>query len=223
MTGKTFTDLDSPLSNREEVQEAVISLLDPLKSHFSSGRTCVKLGNTATRYDEIGAQVEGYARPLWGLASLLAGGASYEGTELWVEGLKNGTNPDHPEFWGWAQDLDQRMVEMCPIGYCLCVAGHRFWDPLSQRERDNIANWLGYINNKEMPNTNWLWFRVFANMGLAVNGAPYSQEKMEADMDHLDSFYRDEGFSNDGPDGYTQMDYYSGSFAIQFLQLLYGQ
>ena len=73
-----------------------------------------------------------------------------------------------------------------------------------------------------MPNTNWLWFRVFANMGLAKNGAPYSQEKMEADMDHLDSFYRDEGFSNDGPAGYTQMDYYSGSFAIQFLQLLYG-
>jgi len=59
-------------------------------------------------------------------------------------------------------------------------------------------------------------------MGLAKNGAPYSQEKMEADMDHLDSFYRDEGFSNDGPAGYTQMDYYSGSFAIQFLQLLYG-
>lgn len=78
------------------------------------------------------------------------------------------------------------------------------------------------MNNKEMPNTNWLWFRVFANMGLAKNGAPYSQEKMEADMDHLDSFYRDEGFSNDGPAGYTQMDYYSGSFAIQFLQLLYG-
>lgn len=40
-------------------------------------------------------------------------------------------------------------------------------------------------------------------------------------MDHLDTFYRGDGWSNDGPEGYTQMDYYSGSYAIQFLQLLY--
>jgi len=109
MTGKTFTDIDSPLETREQVAQAARALLDPLKSHFSPGRTCVKLGNTATRYDEIGAQVEGYARPLWGLAALLAGGQDYEGTDLWVEGLRNGTNPEHPEFWGWMRDLDQRM------------------------------------------------------------------------------------------------------------------
>jgi len=223
MPVQIFTNLNSPLQTRSEVAEALKSLLDPLKPHFTPGRTCVKLGNTATRYDEIGAQLEGFSRPLWGLASLLAGGQEYDGTDFWLEGLRNGTNPDHPEFYGWARDLDQRMVEMCPIGYALCVAGHKLWDPLSEKEKDNVAAWLGYINNKEMPNTNWLWFRVFANMGLAKNGAPYSQEKMEADMNHLDTFYRDEGFSNDGPAGYTQMDYYSGSFAIQFLQLLYGQ
>lgn len=221
--GTTFTSLSSsPLTTRTDVALACTSLLDPLTSHFSPGRTCIKLGNTATRYDEIGAQIEGFARPLWGLASLLAGGQDYSGTHLWLEGLKNGTNPAHPEFWGWAQDLDQRMVEMCPIGFALAVAGHAFWDPLTQQEKDNVTKWLGWINEKEMPNTNWLWFRVFANMGLAVNGARYSQERMEKDMDHLDTFYRDEGWSNDGPRGYTQMDYYSGSFAIQFLQLLYG-
>lgn len=40
-------------------------------------------------------------------------------------------------------------------------------------------------------------------------------------MDHLDTFHRGDGWSNDGPAGYTQMDYYSGSYAIQYLQLLY--
>lgn len=42
-------------------------------------------------------------------------------------------------------------------------------------------------------------------------------------MDHLDTFHRGDGWSNDGPAGYTQMDYYSGSFAIQYLQLLYSK
>jgi len=121
------------------------------------------------------------------------------------------------------EDLDQRMVESCPIGFTLAVAGKDFWDPLSDREKGNVAAWIGSMNDKEMPNTNWLWFRVFANLGLKANGAKYSQDRIFADMDHLDTFYRGDGWSNDGPAGYTQMDYYSGSFAIQYLQLLYAK
>merc|ERR1711939_1303513 len=79
------------------------------------------------------------------------------------------------------------------------------------------------INEKNMPNTNWLWFRVFANLGLKKNGGKYSQEKIEQDIIHLNSFFRGEGWSNDGPVGVWQQDYYSGSFAIQFLQLLYAK
>lgn len=42
-------------------------------------------------------------------------------------------------------------------------------------------------------------------------------------MDHLDTFHVGGGWSNDGPKVHHQMDYYSGSFAIQFLQLLYSK
>jgi hypothetical protein len=121
------------------------------------------------------------------------------------------------------EDSDQRMVESCPIGYTLAIAGKDFWDPLSDKQKQNVAIWIGSMNNKKMPNTNWLWFRVFANLGLKANNAPYSHERIEADMNHLDTFHRGDGWSNDGPEGYTQMDYYSGSFAIQYLQLLYSK
>lgn len=121
------------------------------------------------------------------------------------------------------EDLDQRMVESCPIGYTLAIAGKAFWDPLSESQKANVAQWIGSMNDKEMPNTNWLWFRVFANLGLKANNAPYSHERIERDMDHLDTFHRGDGWSNDGPEGYTQMDYYSGSYAIQYLQLLYAK
>lgn len=42
-------------------------------------------------------------------------------------------------------------------------------------------------------------------------------------MDHLDTFHVGGGWSNDGPKSHHQMDYYSSSFAIQFLQLLYSK
>lgn len=160
---------------------------------------------------------------MWGLASLLAGGGTYEGTEWWIEGLKAGVDPESPEFWGWPQDNDQRMVEMCPLGFLLAVAP-QFWDSMNEKERGNLEKWLGNsINEKNMPNTNWLWFRVFGNLGLKKNGGTYSQEKIEQDIKHLNSFFRGEGWSNDGPQGIWQQDYYSGSFAIQFLQLLYAK
>jgi hypothetical protein len=111
-----FTSLDSPLATRAEVVEACKSLLNPLLPFFSPGRTRLRLGATATRYDEAGAQLEGFTRPMWGLGALLAGGETFEGAELWLEGLRNGTNPEHPEFWGWSKDLDQRVSQyLCNI------------------------------------------------------------------------------------------------------------
>lgn len=56
-----------------------------------------------------------------------------------------------------------------------------------------------------MPNTNWLWFRVFANLGLKKCGANYSQERLDRDIEHLETFYRGDGWSNDGPEGIHRM------------------
>lgn len=49
---------------------------------------------------------------------------------------------------------------------------------------------------------------------------------MKADLDHLDTFQlrgEESGWSRDGPEGVLQLDYYSGSFAIQFAQLAYSK
>ncbi|KAJ6438285.1 hypothetical protein O9K51_08877 [Purpureocillium lavendulum] len=214
-----------PLCDRSSVQDLLRALLDPLEPFFSPRRARVRCpGATAVRFDQAASEVEGFARPLWGLASLLAGGGEYPGgTERWVAGVKAGTDPESPEFWGLPRDNDQRMVEMCPLGYTLAVAPV-FWESLSAKERENVEAWLGNsINEKNMPNTNWLWFRVFANLGLKRNGGRYSQERLDRDIEHLDTFYRGDGWSNDGPEGIHQMDYYSSSFAIQTLQLLYAK
>ncbi|KAK2063969.1 hypothetical protein LY76DRAFT_622942 [Colletotrichum caudatum] len=212
------------LTDRASVQELLRTLLDPLEPFFSPQKARVKCpGGTAVRFDQAASEVEGILRPIWGLSALLAGGGEYRGTEWWIQGIKSGTDPENPEYWGFPRDNDQRMVEMCPLGFSLAVAP-TIWENLSAKERVNVENWLGNsINEKNMPNTNWLWFRVFANLGLKKNGGKFSQERLDADIKHLDTFYRGGGWSNDGPEGIHQMDYYSSSFAIQFLQLLYAK
>lgn len=105
------------IKDRASVQELLGTLLDPLEPFFSPEKARVKCpGATAVRFDQTASEVEGFARPLWGLAFLLAGGGEYRGTGWWVEGLKSGTDPEHPEYWGYPRDNDQRMVEMCPLG-----------------------------------------------------------------------------------------------------------
>ncbi|KAJ3985841.1 hypothetical protein F5890DRAFT_1088231 [Lentinula detonsa] len=214
----------NPLRSRTEVASFLASMLDALEPHTSPDGARIHLGYTATHFDEVAAQLEGFSRPIWGLASLLAGGGSYNRASRWRSGLASGTDPESEEFWGNMRDKDQRMVECSAIGYALSVAGHDLWDPLSETAKINIGNWLGGMNDKEMPNTNWLWFRVFANLGLSKVESPRADaQRMQADLDHLDTFYIGDGWSRDGPEGIVQLDYYSSSFAIQVAQLLYSK
>jgi hypothetical protein len=136
------------LGDRTSVQDLLKTVLDPLKSHFSPLGARIRIpGATAVRFDVTASEIEGYARPLWGLASLLAGGGEYDGTDRWINGLRAGTDPDSPEYWGQSLDSDQRMVEMCCIGYTLAVVP-AFWEPLTEQERANVETYLGGINDK---------------------------------------------------------------------------
>lgn len=61
-------------------------------------------------------------------------------------------------------------------------------------------------------------------MGLRTAGSSrFDAARMNADLDHLDTFYIGGGWSRDGPEGVNQLDYYSSSFAIQFAQLVYSK
>jgi hypothetical protein len=65
-----------------------------------------------------------------------------------------------------------------------------------------------------------------ANLALVKScGVPYEElkENMDSDLEVLDGFYLGDGWASDGPwsEGGRQMDYYSGSFAIQFSQMMY--
>jgi hypothetical protein len=61
--------------------------------------------------------LEAFARPLWGLTSLLLGGGEYAGAERWSE-----------EYWGGAKAKDQRMVEMSPLSFAIAMKPDVFYE-----------------------------------------------------------------------------------------------
>lgn len=107
-------------------------MLDPLLPHASPLGAQIDLSSTATHYDLRAVGLEGFARPLWGLASLLAGSergsAAYASAERWVTGLAAGTDPEGPEYWGGAQAKDQRMVEMSPLSFAIAMCPDVFYE-----------------------------------------------------------------------------------------------
>lgn len=120
----------NPLLTKSDLAQFLKDLLDPLAPYTSPGGARIQLGYTGTHYDDVAAQLEGFARPLWGLASLLKGGGLYEGSKRWVDGLKNGVDSGSPEFWGYMRDKDQRMVECSPIGFFLASCPKETWGEL---------------------------------------------------------------------------------------------
>lgn len=207
--------------SKADFQRFFNSFLQPLLPFYSEGGARLKLGVSGTSYDRTAAELEGFSRVLWGLASYFAGGG--EDTtfqELVIRGLQNGTDPDHPEYWGGFRDRDQRFVEMAAIGFSLTVCPEKFWEPLSEKGKDDLARWLYQINLYELPDSNWLYFGLLANLGLKAVGRPYSKEKIAYFLDRIESFYLGNGWYKDGAS--DQKDYYI-SWTIQIYQLFYAK
>jgi hypothetical protein len=139
--------LDNPLRTRADARRLLLGLFEPLASHFSAGRAQVRVGPEAAHFDRKAEWFEGFARPLWGLAPLQAGGGAFDQWDLFVQGIVAGTDPSHPEYWEAVGNNDQRQVEMAALGFALMIAPEKLWDPLPQTARGNLATWLKVIQD----------------------------------------------------------------------------
>lgn len=156
----------NPLETRGDMQRALLDLFDPLLPYFSEGNARVRLDAAAAHFDRAAADLEGFARPLWGLAPFAAGGGNFAHWDRYAEGIANGTDPGHPEYWGQVNGRDQRMVELAALGFALVLAPEKLWEPLNGRERDNLASYLLHARKFDYADNNWKFFRVFVDIAL---------------------------------------------------------
>jgi len=208
----------NPLKTREDVEKALLDLFNPLLPAFSEGGARVSLGATAAHFDFAAADLEGFARPLWGLAPYAAGGGDFPHWPLYAKGLANGTDPKHPEYWGKVTDRDQRMVELAAIGFALRLVPQHLWDPLDERARRNVASYLLEARPHQFADNNWKFFRVMIDLGLERIGVDFDRSLTETYLRELEAFYLGDGWYRDG--NVPRVDHYI-PFAMHFYGLIY--
>ena len=111
-------------------------------------------------------------------------------------------------------------MEMASIGLALALVPEQVWYPLPPEARRNLARWLDTINSVEVVDSNWLFFRVLVNLGLAHVGAKHDEGAMCTALNRLDQFYLADGWYSDGIT--AQRDYYV-PFAMHYYGLIYAK
>ncbi|KAH8690628.1 hypothetical protein BGW36DRAFT_401039 [Talaromyces proteolyticus] len=212
----------NPLETRDDVIAACHALFNPLLPKFSPGKARVQLDASSSNWDRAACDLEGFARPLFGLVPLARGGAKFDYWHVYREGLKNGTNPSHPEYWGTVTDMDQRHVEATALGYALLVVPEHVYDPLDEVSKRNLASWLIQSRNTQHANNNHKFFRILVDMGLEKVGVSIDRNGTEEYLKDLESMYIEKGWFRDGADipDTRRLDYYN-PFAWHYYGLLY--
>ncbi|MDF2907817.1 MAG: hypothetical protein K0R34_3138 [Herbinix sp.] len=220
----------NPLKTREDVIDALLAMCRPLKDKFSKGKSYLYLGDTGAHFGDKSAQMEGFARILWGVGPLLSQDTKGLSTEsqkeiqeyyhIYRDGLIHGTDPEHEEYWGELQDYDQMMVEMAALVTAICLNPDKLWNNFDVRERSNLYQWLNQINDRKVHPNNWRFFRILVNMIFQKLGLPWNKDNLEADLQIIENCYTGDGWYYDGNAG--QVDYYI-PFAMHFYSLIYAQ
>lgn len=209
----------NPLLERADHQQAVRDLYEPLVAHTSPGGARVRLASFAAVFEQRVAELEGFARPLYGIVPLTVGGGRFDHWDSFSRGLAAGTDPNGAEYWGpVGADVDQRMVEQAAIGLALAFCPEQVWEPLDTVERANVATWLRGINEFEPAPNNWHFFRVLVALGLQRVGEDTDQDRLIASLDLLDSYQTRGGWYVDG--SLDTVDYYT-PFALHTYGLMY--
>lgn len=203
--------------NKEYFKKQFMNIVKPLEKYYSGGK--VQFAKHSAWYENVSADMEAFARPLWGLVPFWAGGGENERFEkLYMDGITNGSDENSDGFWGECHDRDQRFVEMASIAYGIIFTPEKVWAPLKRKAKNNLEKWLLSINDKEVCDSNWTFFRVLVNVAMKKIGRAYSAQQLEKDLNRIEDFYIGNGWYKDGVNGQT--DYYI-AFAFHFYSLVY--
>ena len=204
--------MEETFNLKHQLEQSLLAMLKPLKTRFSEEKAGLPLGGFAAGYGMKIAEMEGAMRLLWGLTPYWAdnGKEAEEWKDHFLNCVRHGTDPDHPAYWGDIHDRDQKIVEIAALSCNLMMTPDVIWN--------HLASWLYQANSAIVPDNNWHFFVVLANLALKKLKKPYSKERILQGIDRYESFYLDHGWYGDG--NRPQKDYYI-SFGIHFYCLLY--
>lgn len=173
-----------------------------------------------TSFDERLSEMEGITRPLWGVAFLHKAGY---GLDINYHDINKkiiaGMDTESLDYWGDMKNYGHQATEMTPIALYLYYCRDISWDVFSDIEKEKIIKWISEINNCDISQNNWLFFRILTNTCLYKMGIGIHPEiSCKKDFETIEKMYLGNGWYSDGIS--EQMDYYI-AFAMQYYSLLY--
>lgn len=218
-------------STRVSWENAFISLWEPLIDKFSKGRALVIIDGP--QVSSAGAHSDGYegfARTFLGVAFYLhqkndstiklSNGTRVDIAAHYREGVINGTNPRHREYWGRIKST-QRLVENSSVALGLLLTRKHIWDTLSAEEKNYVAAWFRDNVPEQFPMNNWQWFKLFHYLLLEETGHEIDIEDWQQSLNNIENMYQGGGWYSDGtPKDERHYDYYV-PWAMHFYSLLF--
>lgn len=157
------------------------------------------------------AKLEGLARTMFVAAPLLKNNPQLtlngiKVSDYYCHQLASLTNPSSkhyvPRRTGGAS---QTLLELASLCISMKAAPETLWEPLSQKEKDDLAALILSYGEGPSIDSNWMFFNVFAMSFFKDQGYKVDEKKMVDFLQKLLKRYRGEGWYNDAP----AYDYYS--------------
>lgn len=203
-----------------QFEQTTQKLVRPLVALMQPGESTLPIAGPASDHDKMADELESFARPCLLVALWLQStpvpelqdhiGLDREKVAIWMrEALVLGTDPDSPKFWGHLRNYHQHGVEMAIITMSLEVAKDQLWEPLSEGEKQQVANWFKSMRGSARYWNNHLFFGVLTLEFLRNNG--FEEPEDGALIDHmfkqLEGMHQGDGWFMDGSN--QSFDYYN--------------
>ncbi len=212
----------------EHFKDCARRLLLPIERLMQADCAHLPIAGPASDHDAQADRLESFARPLL-LAALWLQAVDRDGAgadqplrdriATWFrKGLVVGTDPASPEYWGPDANYHQHHVEMGLMTIALQFARGALWDPLTERERAQVAAWFATCRGGGIVNNNHLFMSAHILEFLRMAGFEHRTDRavITAHLDQLETMHRGGGWFEDGIN--QAFDHYN-AYAFHFYGL----
>lgn len=188
----------------EELIAPLVPLMDSERSNFF-------MEGLPSDHGIMADELEAFTRPTLLLALWLqmeplpdearAHSFTKEEVAAWFRAaLLNGTDEEHPAYWGHLLNYHQHGVEMSILTMSLTVAREWVWDPLTTDEQAQVLEWLGEIRGNARYWNNHIFFSILTIEFLRSVGdeQPGDQASIDYMFELLESMHLGGGWFKDG-------------------------
>lgn len=202
---------------REHWENTADHWLSHIREHSSPLKASPRLPGRVTRDGERREGMETIGRSLLMAAARIAGAGGQDRLDLaaWYrQALLAGTDPEGAERWPLGVTcrspllgVTNSIVEAANIAFSLYIGRELLWEPLSRREKTQVAAWLRHHARLEVWGNNWQLFPAMAEGFLRSVGEDVSGCTGARNVARVESWYLGDGWYTDGPE--HAVDYYN--------------